>query len=120
MSRAYGSIDDARRAFDAYASVEARLLPLWELCRRAAPPVREVADDDDDDGVVDPFEDDALASDQPDDDWCAEDSFFAHVKPRVSQLVGSDPPGEPHALHSHEAYETIYAPLIKIGRAHGR
>ena len=111
MRRVYRSIDDAWRAFDAYARIEPRLRPLWDLCRCASPPVRatEFVDDVYD---ADPFEVDVLAADKPDDGWCAEDYFLHHVKSKLLLLVGSYRPGGPHELQSTEAYETIYDLLI--------
>ena len=105
------SIDEAWRAFDAYARIEPRLRPLWDLCRRASPPVRktELVDDVYD---VDPFEVDVLAADKPDDGWCAEDYFLRHVKSKLSLLVGSYRPVGPREMQSTEAYETIYDLLI--------
>lgn len=111
MRRVYRSIEEAWRAFDAYARIEPRLRPLWDLCRRASPPVRkaELAGDGHD---VDPFEVDVLAADKPDDGWCAEDYFLHHVKSKLSLLVGAYRPGGPHELQSTDAYEAIYDLLI--------
>lgn len=111
MRRTYHSVEEAWRAFDAYSRIEPRLRPLWDLCRRAAPPVREVefADDVYD---VDLFEVDVLAADKPDDGWCAEDYFREHVKSKLLLLVGAYRPGASHELHSADAYETIYELLI--------
>lgn len=111
MRRVYGSIDEARRAFDAYARIEPRLRPLWDLCRRAVPPVRET-EFVDDVYSVDPFENDVLATDKPEDGSCAEDYFLQHVKPKLLLLVGSHRPGGPHELHGTDAYDTIYDLLI--------
>jgi hypothetical protein len=111
MLRVYRSIDEAWQAFAVYARREPRLWPLWDLCRRAAPPVRETAFVDDV-YADDPLENDLLATDKPDDGWCAEDYFLRHVKSKLLLLVGMYGPGEVHELYSREAYETIYDLLI--------
>lgn len=114
MPRVYRSMDEAWRAFDAYARMEPRLRPLWDLCRRASPPVHEPVFVNDVD-EVDPFEVDTLATDKRDNGWCAEDYFHQHVKSKLLLLVGAhrpDRPGEPHELHSSEVYDTIYDLLI--------
>lgn len=109
--RLYTSIDDARQAFEPFACLEPKLWPLWDLCRRAAPPVRrpEPLDDAYD---VDPFEIDPLAADKPDDGWCAEDYFLHDVKSRLSVLVGVHRTHGPHELQTREAYETVYDILL--------
>jgi hypothetical protein len=111
MWRVYRSFDEARRAFDVYARIEPQLRALWDLCRRATPPVRvpELVDDVYD---VDQFEVDVLAADKPDDGWCAEDYFLHHVKSRLLLLVGSLRGSGPHELQSTDSYETIYDLLI--------
>lgn len=109
--RYYRSLEEARQAFDAYARLEPRLRPLWELCRRAAPPVREpedVADVYD----VDPFDVDVVAAGTPDDGWCAEQFFHDHVKSRLLVLAGAYRPGERHELHGTEAFEALYDLLL--------
>jgi hypothetical protein len=111
MSGAYRSIDEASRAFDAYARIEPRLRPLWELCRRAAPPLRDL-EHGHDAYDVDPFEGDVPAADKPSDGWCAEDYFLEHVKPKLLLVVGSHRTAEPDELHGREAYDTIYDLLI--------
>ena len=100
-------LEAAKRAFDAYARVEPQLEALWDLCRRAAPPV-EIVDDDE----TDPFEIDVFAADRFGDGWCAEDYFSEHVKPKLSRLAGAYRPGDPHELHSATAYDEIYDLLI--------
>ncbi len=109
----YGSIDDAKRAFEAYVRIEPQLEPLWALCEHAAPPVRgrEVADADDA-YDVDAFDIDVVAADQPDDGWCAEDYFLQHVKPQLVALVGAVRVGGPDELQSVEAYTAVYDLLI--------
>ena len=114
MRRNFCSINEAWQAFDAYAQLEPRLRPLWDLCRRAAPPVRET-EPVDDAFDVDPFEVDVIAADKPNDGWCAEDYFLLHVKSTLLLLVGlrrPHRPGSPHELHSSRAYEEIYDLLI--------
>jgi len=111
MRGRFRSIDEARRAFDEFAHIEPRLEPLWELCRRAAPPLRQ-GEEIDNVPAVDPFEIDPLAADEPDDGWCAEDYFLKDVKSKLLFLVGSHRPGEPHELHSRDAYETLYDALM--------
>ncbi|MBA2541155.1 MAG: hypothetical protein H0V17_16055 [Deltaproteobacteria bacterium] len=108
----YGSIDDAKRAFEAYVRIEPQLEPLWALCEHAAPPVRgrEVADADDA-YDVDAFDIDVVA-DQPDDGWCTEDYFQEHVKAKLVLLVGAYRSGAAPELHSTEAYDAIYDLLI--------
>lgn len=112
MRRVYRSIDEARRAFDAYARLEPQLRLLWDLCQRASPPGRKTALVEDDVYDVDPFEADDLAADKPDDGWCAEDYFLHRVKSRLLLLVGSYRLRGPHELQSTEAYETVYDLLI--------
>lgn len=109
--RTYRSIDDAWRVFDNYARTEPRLRPLWDLCRRAAPPVRlpEYVDDVYD---FDPFEIDPLAADNPLAGWCAEDYFREHVKSKLLLLTGQHRPGPLHELHGREAFEEIYDLLL--------
>lgn len=103
------TIEEAKRAFDAFARLDPRLEVLWELCERAAPPSRqtETLDDVYD---FDPFESDPV--DRADDGWCAEDYFLHHVKSRLMLLVGAYRPGAPHELHSTEAYDMVYDLLI--------
>lgn len=108
MTREFRSTDEARRAFDAYVRIEPQLAPLWDLCRRAAPPCEL----EDDDYETDPFEVDALASNKPADGWCAEDYFLEHVKPELLHLVGSYRLGELHELHGSGTYETLYHLLL--------
>ena len=105
------SFDEAWPLFRAYACIEPALQPLWELCRRAAPPVRQ-SEDVDDAFNLDPFEIDLAAADKADDGWCAEDFFQEHVKPKLVLLVGAHRAGEPRQLHSREAYDTIYDLLL--------
>lgn len=109
--RIHRSIDEAWLAFDRYAQTDRRLRPLWDLCRRAAPPVR-APDDVDDIYDFDPFEIDPLAADNPDDGWCAEDYFRDHVKSKLLLLTGLHRLGPPHVLHSREAFEEIYDLLL--------
>jgi hypothetical protein len=111
MFSAYRSLDEAQRDFDVYAAIEPRLRPLWDICRRAAPPARdpELVDDAYD---VDPFDADALAADTPSDGWCAELYFHEHVKSRLLLLAGSYRTSDPEELRSPEAYETLYDLLI--------
>lgn len=110
--RTYRSIDEAWRAFEAYAASEPRLLPLWDLCRRAAPPVRP-SNDEDDVYDCDPFETDPLSANAtPDEGWCAEDHFLDNVKSKLLLLTGLHRPGPPHRLHSREAFEEIYDLLL--------
>lgn len=111
MPRTYRSIDEAWRAFDFYARMEPRLRPLWDLCQRAEPPVRE-AENVDDVYDADPFEIDPLAADKPDDGWCAEDFFLKHVKSRLLLLVGWHRSAGPPELRTPGAYEAIYDLLI--------
>lgn len=111
MLSAYRSIGEAWRAFDAFVRVEPRLAPLWDLCQRATPPMRE-APNVDDVYDADPFEVDVLAADKPDDGWCAEDYFLEHVKSRLLLLVGWHRSAGPLELQSQDAYETIYDLLI--------
>src|SRR4051812_32608848 len=110
--RLYPSIDDARRAFDRYAESDPRLLPLWDLCRQAAPPSLDDDDDNADAYDSDPFELDPVTPPELHDDWCAEDFFLDHVKSRLLLLVGSHRPGADHPLHSHEAFEEVYDLLL--------
>lgn len=112
LRHAYRSYDEARAAFDEYVGIEPRLMSLWGLCRSAAPPERDADGDDTFDD--DPFERD-VASGAPDDGWCAEQFFDEHVKPLLRTLVGWDRPGEPHALHSSEAYEAVFDLLFNWG-----
>jgi hypothetical protein len=107
----YGSIDEARQAFDAFARLEPQLRTLWDLCRSTIPPGRSVELIDDAYGV-DPFEEDVLAADKPDDGWCAEDYFLHNVKSKLMVLVGAHRVRGPHELQSTEAYETVYDLLI--------
>ena len=107
----YGSIDDARQAFDAFARLEPQLWTLWDLCCNATPPGRRVEPIDDAYGV-DPFEEDVLAADKPDDGWCAEDYFLHNVKSKLMVLVGVHRVRGPHELQSTEAYEAVYDLLI--------
>jgi hypothetical protein len=109
MRRLYGSVDDARRAFDEYARIEPELTPLWDLCERAAPPVRATDDDDD---VNDPFDVDVIATDRSYDGWCAEDFFGEHVKSRLLLLAGVYRSGDPEALRSSDAYDALYDLLV--------
>ncbi len=111
MRGRFRSIEEARRAFDEFARLEPRLDSLWDLCRRAGPPCRE-GEEIDDVAAVDPFEIDPLAVDEPDNDWCAEDYFLKHVKSKLLFLVGSHRPGEPHPLHSRDAYDSLYDALM--------
>ena len=108
--RIYASIDDARQAFEPFARLEPKLWTLWDLCRSAAPPRRiEPLDDAYD---VDPFEVDVLASDKPDDGWCAEDYFLHNVKSRLLVLVGVYRTHDPEELQTSKAYETVYDILL--------
>jgi len=109
--RAYRSIDEARRAFQKLAANEPRLLPLWDLCGRAAPQLR-VPDFVDDVYDYDPFEIDPLAADSPEAGWCAEDYFRDHVKSKLLLLAGLHRPGPPHELHEREAFEEVYDLLL--------
>jgi hypothetical protein len=109
--RIYRSLDEAWLAFDRYAQTDPRLRPLWDLCRRAAPPVH-TPDDVDDVFDFDPFEIDPLAADNPRDGWCAEDYFLEHVKSKLLLLAGLYRLGPPHPLHSREAFEEIYDLLL--------
>jgi hypothetical protein len=107
--RTYRSIDDARAAFDRYAQIEPRLLPLWDLCACAEPTV--YVDESADVYDPDPFEADSLA-DKPTDGWCAEDFFLEHVKSRLLLLVGQHRVGPLHELHGREAFEEVYDLLL--------
>ena len=62
--RTFASFDEAAQAFDAYARIEPRLVPLWDLCRNAQPEGPEDADLDsiDDAYDSDPFELDEMAT----------------------------------------------------------
>jgi hypothetical protein len=109
--RVYGSIDDARQAFEPFARLEPKLWTLWDLCRRAAPPPRRV-EPLDDAHDVDPFEIDVLAADKPDDGWCAEDYFLHNVKSKLMVFVGVHRIRGPHELQTSEAYEVVYDILL--------
>lgn len=101
----FPSLEAAQHAFERYASADRRLLPLWDLCRQAAPPTHEP-----DDG--DPFEIDPLAADKPDDGWCAELFFHEHVKSKLMLLVGERRQDPPHELHTPQAFEEVYDLLL--------
>lgn len=103
------TLAEARSEFAAFARLDERLGVLWELCERAAPPSRQL-EPLDDVYDADPFELDPV--ERTDVGWCAEDYFLHHVKSRLMLLVGAYRPGPPHALHSTEAYDTIYELLI--------
>ena len=109
MRRAYRSIEDARRAFDEYTRLEPELAPLWDLCQSAAPPVRANESDDD---VYDPFDVDVIATDKPDDGWCAEDFFGEQVKSKLLLLAGVYRTRDPEALRTSDAYDAIYDLLV--------
>jgi hypothetical protein len=111
MRQLYVSRDDACQAFDAFARLEPQLTTLWDLCRRASPPAPSV-EPLDDAYDVDPFEDDALTADNPDDGRCAEDYFHHHVKSKLLALVGAYRVRGPRELQTNEAYETVHDLLI--------
>ena len=102
---------EAWQAFDAYARIEPRLRPLWDLCLRVERPAW-TRDDADDVFDEDPFELDAIADGKPDDGWCAEHFLLEHVKPKLVLLAGLHRPGDPHELHSREAYDALYDLLL--------
>ena len=74
---------------------------LWEICQSIERP--SPSDDE---------ESSASEVDEPDDGWCSEQDFDRYVKPRLRDLVGWDRPGDPHAPHSSEAYDTIHDLLL--------
>jgi hypothetical protein len=110
MLRELPSMEVARRTFDEYARIEPRLTALWQLCRRAAPPIP--ANDVDDVFDVDAFDADVIADDKPDDGWCAEDYFFRNIKPGLARLVGWHRVEEPPELRQSRAYDAVYSALF--------
>lgn len=111
MLREFPSLDIARRTFDAYARLDPRLMPLWNLCRRAAPPV-PANDEDIDPFDVDVFTIDILAAGKPHDGWCAEDFFFQNVKQKLETLVGMHRQEDPPELRQERAYHEVYSALF--------
>lgn len=104
-------MEEARLRFDEHARIEPRLIELWHLCRRAAPPMP--ANDEDDDAFdVDLYDVDHLSADKPDDGWCAEDWFHRNVKPRFLPLVGWFRLEDPPALKGSNAYDEVYSALF--------
>jgi len=106
----YGSVEEARRAFETYVRLEPRLAVLWERCLHAAP-LRRVLDDADVEDQ-DPYELDQVSETDPDEGWCAEDYFLDHVKSDLLLLAGLYRPGPQHELHESEAFEEIYDLLL--------
>ena len=94
----FSSPELAQRRFDELARIEPRLGPLWQLCRRVAPPVAIEVED---------FEDEPLT-----DGWCAEDHFLRHIKPKLVALVGWDRQDDPAELRGRDAYDAAYAALF--------
>ena len=99
----FPSAELARLTFAEYVRLEPRLMRLWQMCQRVAPPVRTY---DDDDG------DDDLDETDPADGWCAEDYFFQEVKPQLLRLVGWDRTDGPPELRTPDAYNAVYAVLF--------
>lgn len=94
----FASAEMAQRRFEELARLEPRLMPLWQQCACVVPPVLELDDVDD----------------EPIDDWCAEDHFLRHIKPRLVALVGWDRVEEPAELRGREAYDAAYAALFSF------
>ncbi|HTR51847.1 MAG TPA: hypothetical protein VMJ10_14125 [Kofleriaceae bacterium] len=101
----YRTMDEARRAFARYASLDPRLEKLWHECYWASPTRGPEANADD---VGDDSNHDPAAG------WCAEDYFFREVKPKMVALVGWNRSADPPELRTSTAYEAVYMALFQF------
>jgi hypothetical protein len=111
MLRPFRSLEEARLTFEQYVRIEPRLTALWQMSRRAAPPV-PANDHVDDVFDVDVFDVDVLSVEKADDGWCAEDYFFQNVKPMLLSLVGWNRREDPAELRGSDAYDAVYSALF--------